>query len=81
LDYRFHDNRHTAATSILRATGNLKAVQKLLRHSDVSTTAKYAHALIDDVRDAMEAGEKSRNKSRTDDGEPVKPLAANGETT
>jgi integrase len=81
LDYRFHDNRHTAATGILRATGNLKAVQKLLRHSDVSTTAKYAHALIDDVRDAMEAGEKSRNKSRTDDGEPVKPLAANGETT
>jgi site-specific recombinase XerD len=79
LDYRFHDNRHTAATGILRATGNLKAVQKLLRHSDVSTTAKYAHALIDDVRDAMEAAEKSRNKSRTDDGEPVKPLAANGE--
>ena len=25
---------------------------------------------------AMEAGEKSRNKSRTDNGEPVKPLAA-----
>jgi integrase len=81
LDYRFHDNRHTAATGILRATGNLKAVQKLLRHSDVSTTAKYAHALIDDVRDAMEAGEKSRNKSRTDGGESPKPLAANGETT
>jgi integrase len=77
LDYRFHDNRHTAATGILRATGNLKAVQKLLRHSDVSTTAKYAHALIDDVRDAMEAGEKSRNKSRTDGGEQTKPLTAN----
>jgi integrase len=79
LDYRFHDNRHTAATGILRATGNLKAVQKLLRHADVSTTAKYAHALIDDVRDAMEAGEKSRNKSRTDAGKPAKPLAANRE--
>jgi integrase len=81
LDYRFHDNRHTAATGILRATGNLKAIQKLLRHSDVSTTAKYAHALIDDVRDAMEAGEKSRNKSRSDDGGPVKPLAIKGENT
>jgi len=80
LDYR-HDNRHTAATGILRATGNLKAVQKLLRHTDVSTTAKYAHALIDDVRDAMEASEKSRNKSRTDGGEPANPLVANVETT
>jgi integrase len=81
LDYRFHDNRHTAATGILRATGNLKAVQKLLRHSDVSTTAKYAHAMIDDVRDAMEAGEKSRNKSRTEAVEPGKALTVNGETT
>jgi integrase len=80
LDYRFHDNRHTAATGILRATGNLKAVQKLLRHSDVSTTAKYAHAMIDDVRDAMEAGEKSRKKSRTDGAEAPKLLAVNGET-
>jgi integrase len=81
LDYRFHDNRHTAATGILRATGNLKAIQKLLRHNDIATTAKYAHAMIDDVRDAMEAGEKSRNKSRTDDAEAAKPLAANGENT
>jgi integrase len=29
MDYRFHDNRHTAATAVLRATGNLKIVQKL----------------------------------------------------
>jgi integrase len=81
LDYRFHDNRHTAATGILRATGNLKAVQKLLRHTDVSTTAKYAHALIDDVRDAMEAGEKSRNKSRPEADEAAKPLVAKAENT
>jgi integrase len=80
LDYRFHDNRHTAATGILRATGNLKAVQKLLRHTDISTTAKYAHAMIDDVRDAMEAGEKSRTKSRNDDTEQDKILAIKSET-
>jgi integrase len=79
LDYRFHDNRHTAATGILRATGNLKAVQKLLRHSDIATTAKYAHALIDDVRDAMETGEKSRNKSRTEATDEAKPLMIKGE--
>ena len=32
-DFRFHDNRHTAATRLLRSGANLKVVQKLLRHS------------------------------------------------
>ena len=56
-DYRFHDNRHTAATRNLRATGNLKAVSKLLGHTNVTTTAKYAHALEDDVRAMLMATE------------------------
>lgn len=56
-NYRFHDNRHTAATRNLRASGNLKAVSKMLGHADVSTTAKYAHALEDDVRTMMLATE------------------------
>ncbi len=59
-DYRFHDNRHTAATRNLRATGNLKGVQKLLGHKDVRTTSRYAHALEDDVR-AMLFATESRN--------------------
>jgi integrase len=56
-DYRFHDNRHTAATRNLRATGNLKAVSKLLGHSNTATTARYAHALEDDVRAMLSATE------------------------
>jgi len=59
-DYTFHDNRHTKATRMLRSSGNLRAVQKLLNHTDIRTTARYAHALEDDVRNAMLAGE-SRN--------------------
>jgi integrase len=59
-DFRFHDNRHTAATRTLRASGNLKVVQKMLGHSNIATTAKYAHALTDDIREAMEAAQ-SRN--------------------
>ncbi|MGF7161249.1 integrase [Rhodoligotrophos appendicifer] len=63
--FRWHDNRHTAATRMLRhGGGNIKTVQSLLRHSDVSTTAKYAHAQLDDVRTAMEAVAKSRKESR-----------------
>lgn len=56
-DYRFHDNRHTAATRNLRASGNLKGVSKLLGHSNVQTTARYAHALEDDVRAMLFATE------------------------
>lgn len=51
---RFHDLRHTAATRILRSS-NLRVVQTLLGHRDVSTTTKYAHALNEDVRAAMDA--------------------------
>lgn len=54
---RLHDLRHTCATRLLRSTGNLKMVSRLLRHSDVSTTAKYAHVLDDDLRNAMDAME------------------------
>ena len=53
-DFRFHDGRHTAATRVLRACGNLKVVMALLGHSDIATTAKYAHVMVDDIRAAME---------------------------
>lgn len=57
LDMRFHDNRHTAATRLVRRTGNLKAAQKLLGHADISTTARfYAHVDMDDLRNLLEGG-------------------------
>lgn len=56
-DFRFHDLRHTTATRLLRRNGNLKTVQKLLNHSDISTTARYAHVLEDDLRAAMNEGD------------------------
>ncbi|MEN6586151.1 MAG: tyrosine-type recombinase/integrase, partial [Sulfuricella sp.] len=69
-DMRFHDNRHTAASRLLRKSGNLKAVQKLLGHADISTTARfYAHVELDDLRSLMEApshknGGKSQGNSQ-----------------
>lgn len=53
LTFRFHDNRHTAATRILRSSKNLKIAQRLLNHARISTTAKYAHVLDDEVLRAM----------------------------
>jgi len=52
-DFRFHDLRHTCGTRLLRATGNLKLVKELFDHSDIATSARYAHALEHDVRAGM----------------------------
>ncbi|WP_019998190.1 tyrosine-type recombinase/integrase [Aureimonas ureilytica] len=54
-DFRFHDTRHTAATRLVRTTGNLKMAQKLLGHTNVTTTARYAHVTHDDLRLGLEA--------------------------
>lgn len=62
-NFRFHDTRHTAATRILRAS-NLRVAQKLLGHEDIKTTTKYAHAMVEDVRSAMDA--MSPTESPTD---------------
>lgn len=59
-DFRFHDLRHTTATRTIRSSGNLKAAQKLLGHTDIATTARYAHVLEDDLR-AIMADTESRN--------------------
>ncbi len=59
-DFRFHDLRHTAATRITRSS-NLKVAQKLLGHTRIETTARYAHASDDDLLSAMIDVEQSRN--------------------
>jgi len=68
-DFRFHDFRHDLATKLLRATGNLKTVQKALSHADIKTTTRYAHVLDEEVAADLEAvqkqGSESRRKSRS----------------
>jgi integrase len=56
-DFRFHDTRHTAATRLVRATGNIRLAQRLLGHSDIATTTRYAHVTQDDLLLGMEASE------------------------
>jgi site-specific recombinase XerD len=46
--------RHTTVIRTLRKTRNLKAVQKLLGHTDIRATAQfYTDALVEDLRQAM----------------------------
>ncbi len=60
-DFRFHDLRHTSATRVVRATGNLKVASLLLGHTEIGTTSRYAHVLEDDVRQAMRAAESQNS--------------------
>jgi len=51
---RMHKARHTAGQRVLDATGNLKAVQKLLGHSSIQTTGDvYADWDIDQLASTM----------------------------
>jgi integrase len=61
--FRFHDFRHDLGTKLLRATGNLKLVQKALNHSDLKTTTRYAHVLDDEVAEALERVTEAPNPS------------------
>lgn len=64
VDFKMHDLRHTAATRIMRAKGNLKLVQRILGHSNIETTTRYAHVVKNDILDGFEA--TSPTKSPTD---------------
>lgn len=70
-DFRFHDLRHTSATRMVRASGNLKAAGRLLGHTDIRTTSRYAHVGMEDLRSLM-VDTESRNSTGqrlTDDAE------------
>lgn len=60
VDFRFHDLRHTAGTRVTRVS-NLKVAQKVLGHTRIETTARYAHVNDADIRAAMADAEQSRN--------------------
>ena len=76
LSLRFHDARHTAATRVLRKS-NLRVVQQLLGHERVTTTEKYAHALAEDVRAALNAAIPTEIPTAGEDA-TAKPLQRNG---
>ena len=50
---RFHDLRHTAATRMIESGASIVAVSKILGHSNLTMTMRYAHP-EDSLRDAAE---------------------------
>jgi integrase len=54
-DFRFHDLRHSFATNLLKSGVSIWYVQRLLRHSSITTTLDtYGHLLTEDLRSAVE---------------------------
>ncbi|WP_398473177.1 tyrosine-type recombinase/integrase [Tardiphaga sp.] len=84
VDARLHDTRHTTGQRALRATGNLRLVQQLLRHTEIRTTSSfYTDTTMTDLRAGMERVEaskpeatdleKSQTKSQTKKQTSAKP--------
>src|SRR5690606_26334815 len=53
-DVRIHDLRHTFASTAVAAGQGLPMIGKLLGHTQVQTTARYAHLAADPVKQAAE---------------------------
>lgn len=68
---RIHGGRHHAGSTILRRTGNLKAVQGLLGHARIASSERYAHVQIDELRAALE-DDVSRNSPEAASGDVPK---------
>lgn len=54
-DVRIHDLRHTFASTAVAAGQGLPMIGKLLGHTQVQTTARYAHLAAEPVRIAADA--------------------------
>lgn len=52
-DVNFHDLRHSCASILIAAEVDLFIVSKILGHSTVKTTERYAHMQIEQQRNAM----------------------------
>ncbi len=48
-----HTFRHTFASDLLRATKNIRLVQKALGYEDLSTTMIYTHIVDEEFEDAL----------------------------
>jgi integrase len=52
----FHDLRHTFASHFIMNGGNILALQRILGHTSLAMTMRYAHLAPDHLQDAVRLG-------------------------
>jgi len=62
--FRFHDTRHTAATKMIEAGVDIVTVSRILGHSSIQMTMRYAHPGEKSMREAAEKLGKIYNQTR-----------------
>jgi site-specific recombinase XerC len=53
VDFRWHDLRHTFASRLTMASGDLRTVQELMGHQTITMTIRYAHLAPSHLREAV----------------------------
>lgn len=76
-DVRIHDLRHTYASRAVMSGMSLPIVGKLLGHTQVQTTARYAHLADEPVREAAESVASGLQDVLAEDALPTAAISGN----
>lgn len=71
-----HDLRHAFATRLVEGGANIRAIQELLGHTDLKTTAVYLGVVPKHLEEAIRILKNPAESSRQDNTRALQPLAA-----